>query len=87
MTTAEQPNAVVLALLENEMFHLKAAVADLKFQNARQNEKMEEIIKGQNAIMQSMAEARGGWKALLLMGGVAGSLGGLVTWLISNWRA
>lgn len=86
MPTPEQQTAVGLALLENEMVHLKVGMSDVKFQNARQNEKMEEILKMVNNMNQQLAEARGGWKALLLMGGAAGSIGGFITWLISNWK-
>lgn len=86
MSTTEQQNAISLAVLETEMHHVKAGVADVKFQNARQNEKMEEILKGMNAINQQIAGARGGFKALMLMGTLTGSVGGFIGWLIANWK-
>lgn len=79
MSTTEQQNAISLAVLETEMHHVKTALADVKFSNARQTEKIEEILK-------ALHEARGGWKIMLLMGGAAGSVGALIAWLLSNLR-
>jgi len=78
-TPLDQENARSLAVLETEMKHMKAAMEDLKFSNQRQDSKLD-------AVLQTMHEARGSWRTLLLMGGAAGSIGGLVTWLFSNWK-
>jgi hypothetical protein len=89
-TPLDHENARALAVLETEMKHMKAAfelemrhmksgMEDLKYSNSRQDGKLDTVL-------QTMHEARGSWRTLLLMGGAAGSLGGLVTWIISHWR-
>ncbi|MES2350180.1 MAG: hypothetical protein V4641_21640 [Pseudomonadota bacterium] len=78
-TPLDHENARALAVLETEMRHMKAAMEDLKFSNQRQDTKLDTVL-------QTMHEARGSWRTLLLMGGAAGSLGGLVTWIFSHWR-
>lgn len=78
-TPLDQDNARALAVLETEMRHMKAAMEDLKFSNQRQDTKLDTVL-------QTMHEARGSWRTLLLMGGAAGSLGGLVTWIFSHWK-
>lgn len=78
-TPIDHENAVKLAVMETEMGHMKSAIADLKFSNARQTEKIDLILT-------AMHEARGGWRTLLLMGGAAGTAGGFLTWALSHWR-
>lgn len=78
-TPLDHENATALAVLKTEMTHMKAAMEDLKFSNARQDSKLDTVL-------QTMHEARGSWRTLLLMGGAAGSLGGLVTWIFSHWK-
>jgi hypothetical protein len=78
-TPLDHENARALAVLETEMKHMKSAIDDLKFSNARQDTKLDTVL-------QTMHEARGSWRTLLLMGGAAGSLGGLVTWIFSHWK-
>lgn len=78
-TTAEQQNAISLAAMQVEVTYLKLAVADLRTTNALQNEKLDKVLA-------QLAEARGGWKTLMLVGGAAGSIGGGLAWLFSHWR-
>jgi hypothetical protein len=89
-TPLDQENARSLAVMEAklehmkttfdmEMKHMKAGMEDLKYSNARQDTKLD-------AVLQTMHEARGSWRTLVLMGGAAGSLGGLVTWIFSHWN-
>lgn len=78
-TPLDHENARALAVLETEMRHMKASMEDLKFSNQRQDTKLDTVL-------QTMHEARGSWRTLLLMGGAAGSLGGLVTWIFSHWK-
>lgn len=75
----DQKNAISLAVLETEMGHMKAALADVKFSNARQDAKLDEVLK-------AMHEAKGGWRLLLMIGGAAGTAGGFITWILSHWR-
>lgn len=76
----EQNNSISIARLEMEVSYLKAGVADLRTSNAEQNAKLDNILS-------TMAEARGSWRTLLLMGGAAGSIGGLLSWLITHMKA
>ena len=61
-----------LAVHETEIKHLQAdmdrIVAD-----------MEQIKKTLNSINSTLAEARGGWKVLMMVGGAGGALGAVVT--------
>lgn len=75
----DQDNAVRLAVLENEVGHMKSAFTRLEETNARQEAKLDMVLS-------TMSEARGSWKTLMLMGGAAGSIGGFVTWVTTHWR-
>ncbi|MBD8531499.1 MULTISPECIES: hypothetical protein [unclassified Massilia] len=78
-TTIEQNNAIAVAAIQVEVAHLKVSVADLRATNAQLNEKLDRVLA-------QLAEARGGWRTLMLVGGAAGSLGSVASWLISHWR-
>lgn len=73
----DQNNAISIARLETEVSYMKNGLADLKATNAQQNAKLDTILG-------TMAEARGGWKTLLLLGGAAGSVGACVPWILSH---
>lgn len=75
----DRDNAVDLAILKTEVIYLKSGMADLKASQTQQNAKLDTIIN-------TMAEARGGWKTLLLLGGAAGSAGACVPWVLSHVR-
>lgn len=79
-TPIDHDNAVKLAVMETEMAHMKAAIADLKFSNARQTEKIDLILT-------AMSEAKGGWRTLMMIGGAAGTAGGVITWALAHWKA
>jgi hypothetical protein len=72
-----QEDAVRLAVLENELSHIKNALTRSEEANARQEAKID-------AVLSTMSEARGSWRTLLLMGGAAGSIGGGIAWLIQH---
>jgi hypothetical protein len=82
MNTAstEQQNAITLAAVQVEVSYLKLAVADLRATNTLQNEKLDKVLA-------QLAEARGGWRTLMLIGGAAGSIGSGLTWLLSHLKA
>ena len=75
----DQNNAISIARLEMEVSYLKAGVADLRNTNAQQSAKLDAIIS-------TMAEARGGWRTLLLIGGAASAIGSVVSWAITHWK-
>ena len=78
-TMLEQQNSIAIAVIKTEMEYLKAGMTDLKMTNAAQTEKIEQLL----AIV---AEARGGWRTLLMLGGAAGAIGSGITWLATHWR-
>ena len=79
-TSTEQQNAIGIATMQVEVAHLKVAVADLRATNAQQNEKLDRVLA-------QLAEARGGWRTLMMVGGAAGALGSGLSWILSHWRA
>lgn len=78
-TTTEQQNAINVAAIQVEVAHLKVAVADLRTANAELDRKLDQVLA-------QLAEARGGWRTLMLIGGAAGSLGSGITWIISHLK-
>lgn len=67
-----------LAVHETEIKHLQAdmdkMVAD-----------MEAVKTALNQINQTLSEAKGGWKVLLLLGGAGGVLGSAITQILQHW--
>jgi prefoldin subunit 5 len=61
-----------LAVHETEIKHLQADMDRLVAD-------MEDIKKTLNSINPTLAEARGGWKVLMMVGGAGGALGAIVT--------
>lgn len=78
-TTTDQNNTIALAQLQVEVAYMKAAIARLDASNAAQSEKLDRMLS-------LVSEARGGWRTLMLIGGAAGSLGGVITWLVSHLK-
>lgn len=76
-TTTAQQNVIALAQLQVEFTYLKAAVARLDTINAAQSEKLDRVLA-------QLAEARGGWRVLMLIGGAAGAIGSGLTWVLSH---
>lgn len=79
-STTERQNAVQLAAMSVEVAYLKLAVSDLRITNAELDRKLDQVLA-------QLAEARGGWRTLMLIGGAAGSLGGCLTWLFSHFKS
>ncbi|MEH6436706.1 hypothetical protein [Massilia sp. DD77] len=77
--TTEQQNAIQLAAMSVEVAHLKLAVSDLRSTNAELDRKLDQVLA-------QLAEARGGWRTLMLIGGAAGSIGSGLTWLASHLK-
>ena len=67
-----------LAVHETEIRHIQAdmdkMVAD-----------MEAIKTSINQINQTLSEAKGGWKVLMMLGGAGGVLGAAITQIIQHW--
>ena len=67
-----------LAVHETEIKHLQADMDKLV-------EDMEDIKKTLASINNTLAEARGGWKVLMMLGGAGGILGSAITYLLNRW--
>jgi prefoldin subunit 5 len=67
-----------LAVHETEIKHLQADMDRLVAD-------MESIKTTLNNINSTLAEARGGWKVLMMLGGAGGVLGSAVTYAIQQW--
>ena len=78
-TQTERANALELAAMRVEVAYMKAAIAELRATCNSQNEKLDQVLA-------QLAEARGGWRTLMLIGGAAGTIGSGFTWLVSHWR-
>ncbi len=67
-----------LAVHETEIKHLQADMDKLV-------QDMEDIKKTLANINNTLAEARGGWKVLMMLGGAGGVLGSTITYFIQHW--
>jgi prefoldin subunit 5 len=67
-----------LAVHETEIKHLQADMDKLV-------QDMEDIKKTLASINHTLAEARGGWRFLMMFGGAAGTVGGFITWIFDKW--
>lgn len=67
-----------LAVHETEIKHLQADMDKLVAD-------MDDIKKTLNNINNTLAEAKGGWKVLMMLGGAGGVLGSAVTYFVQNW--
>lgn len=80
MTTAiDQQNVIALAQLQVEVAYMKAAIARLDASNQELDQKLDRVLN-------QLAQARGGWRTLMLIGGAAGSIGSGITWLVSHLK-
>jgi hypothetical protein len=78
-TRIERENAIQLAAMAVELTYVKVALARMDATNTSQSEKLERVLD-------QLAEARGGWKTLMLLGGAAGAIGSVITWFVSNLK-
>ena len=67
-----------LAVHETEIKHLQADMDKLVAD-------MDDIKNTLNNINTTLAEARGGWKVLMMLGGAGGVLGSSVTYFVPQW--
>ena len=69
--------AVAIAVLQEQVTTLGREMGELKKVNQQQSEKLD-------AMLQQMAEARGGLRTTLWFGGAMATFGGVVAWAIEH---
>lgn len=70
---------------ERELATHEAHIKHLQDDVSRMVQDMEEMKRTMLQINTTLAEARGGWKVLMLLGGAGGVLGAFVTNIIQKW--
>lgn len=68
-----------------EFGHLQAQVEQLLASNRLLTETVTTLATAVHAMQLQMAEAKGGWKVLLLLGGASATVGGLATGLLTHF--
>lgn len=69
--------AVDIARLQVQVEHLTAALGEMTKAVAALTAKVE-------GIGDTLTEAKGGWRMLMLVGGAAGSVGAALAWIVSH---
>lgn len=67
-----------------EFGRLQAEVAGLRRDNDRQLELLEKLTTEVAGMRKDMAEATGGWRMLMAMGGGAAAAGSALTWAVQH---
>jgi hypothetical protein len=70
-----------------EFGRLQAQVEILLQSNKVMADTLETMAVSLQAMRLEMAEARGGWKLMMALGGAAASLGGLISWALTTFSA
>jgi uncharacterized coiled-coil protein SlyX len=70
--------------LEGQVAALHQMMAAQNTTLALQNEALVKLNAKLDQLSHTMSEAKGGWKTLLWLGGMAATIGGLVTWAASH---
>jgi hypothetical protein len=69
-----------------EFGRLQAQVETLLESDRQKTELLERLVADMTAVRLQLAEANGGWKLLMLLGGGAATLGSGVTWVLTHWK-
>lgn len=67
-----------------EYGELRGAVAALQAQIAQITERQSKIDGKLDTVITELSTARGGWRAMMLIGGAASSLGAAFTWVVQH---
>lgn len=73
------PDSLQIARLEAQFSFMRATLEKL-------DERMELMDARMEAMERQLAEARGGWRTLVWLGGAAASLGAGMSWVLSHVR-
>lgn len=69
-----------------EFGRLQAQVATLVISDASKTDLLVKLADDMQAVRLQLAEARGGWRLLLAIGGAAGTVGAGVAWAANHLR-
>ena len=69
-----------------EFGRLQAEVAELRRDQEQMMHLLAKMTEDVSAMREQMAEARGGWKLMMALGGAAATLGGFVSWAATHVR-
>jgi hypothetical protein len=65
---------------------LKAQVAQLLESDREKTELLRLLSENVTAMRLQMAEAKGGWKVLMAIGGASATAGGALSWVLTHFR-
>lgn len=68
-----------------EFGRLQAQVETLIVSDREKTDLLVKLADDMQAVRLQLAEARGGWKLLVMLGGASASVGGLATWLMQQF--
>ena len=63
---------------------LKGVVAGLKVEMDSIKDKQTRMDQKLDLVLDKLSEAKGGWRALMLLGGAGATLGGVATWFFTH---
>jgi hypothetical protein len=69
-----------------EFGRLQAQVEILIASDAKKTELLETLAADMTAVRIQLAEAKGGWKLLVALGGASSAVGGVVTWVATHFK-
>ena len=69
-----------------EFGQLRAEVTAQRRDLDRLANTLEHLARALDSVRDVMTEARGGWRAIPMVSGIAGTLGGAITWAVQHVR-
>jgi Na+/H+ antiporter NhaB len=82
---AEQLTALEARMIDPREFgRLEGAVSALKTEMDAMKVKQSQMDEKLDMVLEKLTEAKGGWRALMLLGGAGATLGGVITWFATH---
>jgi methyl-accepting chemotaxis protein len=69
-----------------EFGQLRAEVAAQRRDLDRLADTLEHLARSMDSVRDVMTEAKGGWRAIAMVSGIAGTVGGAITWAVEHIR-
>ena len=69
-----------------EFGRLQAQVETLIASDAAKTDLLTKLADDMQAVRLQLAEASGGWKLLVMLGGASASVGGVITWVLTHFK-